>query len=203
MQGEGGLNCASAEWLQGVAALARKLGSLLIVDEMQTGCGRTGRFYQFRACLHRAGIFGLSKSLGGGGLPCSLNLIKPEIDAWNSGEHNRIFRGYSLAMVMAVAALRKYWAAPHFVHDVEEKGQAVAECLQQALKPFEGQVRVVGKGLMLGLRYTGRAMDRGAAAGAALSARRASGQCDRGRPLGAKGERLGKHPSRIHWTDQY
>ncbi|WP_225548510.1 aspartate aminotransferase family protein [Chromobacterium violaceum] len=153
VQGEGGVNCASAEWLQGVAALARKLGALLIVDEIQTGCGRTGRFFSFEHACIEPDIICLSKSLGGGGLPFSLNLIKPEIDIWNPGEHNGTFRGNNLAMVMATAALRKYWATPHFAHEVEEKGLAVAACLKNALQAFDGQVRVVGKGLMIGLRF--------------------------------------------------
>ncbi|MGC0154781.1 aspartate aminotransferase family protein [Chromobacterium vaccinii] len=154
VQGEGGLNCASAKWLQGVAALARQLGALLIVDEIQTGCGRTGRFFSFEHAGIEPDIVCLSKSLSGAGLPFSLNLIKPEIDIWKPGEHNGTFRGNNLAMVMATAALKKYWSTPDFAREVASKGEALAEALRRATAPAAGEIDVIGKGLMLGLRFS-------------------------------------------------
>src|SRR5690606_7973361 len=80
VQGEGGINVASAQWLRGLADLARKHGALLIVDDIQVGCGRTGGFFSFEEAGIVPDIVCLSKSLSGFGLPLSLVLLRPEID---------------------------------------------------------------------------------------------------------------------------
>jgi diaminobutyrate-2-oxoglutarate transaminase len=100
VQGEGGLHCASGPWLQQIATLARELDALLIVDDIQAGCGRTGPFFSFEAMDGVvADIVCLSKSISGLGLPMTLTLIRPELDAWRPGEHNGTFRGNNLAFV--------------------------------------------------------------------------------------------------------
>lgn len=153
VQGEGGVNCASDDWLLGVNTLAKRLGALLIVDEIQTGCGRTGTFFSFEHAGIEPDVVCLSKSLSGAGLPFSINLIKPEIDIWAPGEHNGTFRGNNLAMVMATVALKKFWSTPNFAIEVTNKGHALANQLQQALNPVADQVDIIGRGLMLGLRF--------------------------------------------------
>jgi diaminobutyrate-2-oxoglutarate transaminase len=134
VQGEGGVNIASARWLQDLAALARNCGSLLIVDEVQVGCGRTGSFFSFE----RAGIvpdmITLSKSLSGSGLPMALTLIRPELDIWQPGEHSGTFRGNNLAFVTAHAALEKYWHNEAFVDEVRRKGQHLCELLDDIVE---------------------------------------------------------------------
>ena len=108
IQAEGGINVASDDWLRRLADLARQRGILLIVDDIQVGCGRTGTFFSFE----RAGIVPdmvcLSKAIGGIGMPMSLTLIKPALDLWQPGEHNGTFRGNNLGFVAASAAL-DYW----------------------------------------------------------------------------------------------
>src|SRR5690606_1931955 len=82
VQGEGGLNVAGFGWLRKLERICRKHEILLIVDDIQAGCGRTGSFFSFeRAGIH-PDIVTLSKSLSGYGLPFSLVLMKPELDTW-------------------------------------------------------------------------------------------------------------------------
>src|SRR3546814_17386437 len=69
VQGEGGLNVASPEWLRGVERLARKHGSLLLVDDIQAGCGRTGSFFSFAGMGIAPDIVPLAQPLSGMGLP--------------------------------------------------------------------------------------------------------------------------------------
>lgn len=85
VQGEGGINVASDAWLQSIEKMCRKHGILLIVDDVQAGCGRTGTFFSFERAGIVPDIVCLSKSIGGYGLPLALTLIKPELDIWKPG----------------------------------------------------------------------------------------------------------------------
>src|SRR3546814_7776963 len=105
VQGEGGLNPASPEWLRRIAAIAKAHGALLIVDDIQAGCGRTGGFFSFEDIGITPDIVTLAKSLSGMGLPFALTLFRPELDVWSPGEHNGTFRGNNHAFVTATAAL--------------------------------------------------------------------------------------------------
>src|SRR5690606_6801282 len=93
VQGEGGVNVASTRWLQALAGLCRKHDMLLIVDDIQAGCGRTGSYFSFEPAGIQPDIVTLSKSLSGFGLPMSLVLLAPELDIWAPGAHNGTFRG--------------------------------------------------------------------------------------------------------------
>src|SRR5690606_17560882 len=93
VQGEGGLNAASAGWLRAIAGIARKHGALLIVDDVQAGVGRTGTFFSFEPAGIRPDLVTLAKSLSGYGLPLALLLIDRRYDRWLPGEHNGTFRG--------------------------------------------------------------------------------------------------------------
>lgn len=105
VQAEGGVHVFEKEWLQAVRAFCDTYDILLIVDDIQVGCARTGTFFSFE----RAGIIPdiviMSKSIGGYGLPFSITLFKPEIDIFSPGEHNGTFRGNQLAIVAAKAGL--------------------------------------------------------------------------------------------------
>ncbi|MFK7734510.1 MAG: diaminobutyrate--2-oxoglutarate transaminase [Pirellulaceae bacterium] len=108
VQGEGGVNVASMEWLKKIEQVCRKYDCLLIVDDIQVGNGRTGKFFSFEDSGIRPDIVCLSKSIGGG-LPLSLVLIQPEVDVWKPGQHTGTFRGNNLAFV-AAEALLPYWS---------------------------------------------------------------------------------------------
>ncbi len=93
VQGEGGINVAQAEWLRALADLCRRRDMLLIVDDIQMGCGRTGAFFSFEEAGIVPDIVTVSKSISGYGLPMSLCLFKPELDVWEFGERNGTFHG--------------------------------------------------------------------------------------------------------------
>lgn len=109
IQGEGGVNVASPRWLRGIRKLCDDFGILLIVDDIQMGCGRTGDFFSFEESGIEPDIVLLSKSIGAYGLPMALVLLKPEIDLWKPAQHNGTFRGHNLAFVAATESLKTYW----------------------------------------------------------------------------------------------
>jgi diaminobutyrate-2-oxoglutarate transaminase len=151
IQAEGGVNVASFEWLQRLAALCRKYDMLFIVDDIQVGCGRTGPFFSFEPTGLQPDIVCLSKSLSGYGLPLALTLIKPELDQWQPGEHNGTFRGHNLAFVTAVAAL-SYWETGAFSDEVYRKGKIVREFLEGLTRKYpSAKAEVRGRGLIQGL----------------------------------------------------
>lgn len=152
VQGEGGLNVASSAWLQALERLCRKMGSILIVDEVQTGCGRTGDFFAFEASGIRPDIICVSKSIGGYGLPMALVLLRPELDCWRPGEHNGTFRGSCLSFVAATRAIDTYWSDAAFIEEVRKKAVLMRARLNELQDSNRG-VSVVGRGMMLGLRF--------------------------------------------------
>lgn len=119
VQGEGGLNVASNEWLKNIADICRKFDILLIIDDIQAGCGRTGTFFSFEPSGIVPDIVCLSKSISGIGLPMAITLIKPEYDIWSPGEHNGTFRGNNLAFIAASEAL-EYWDDQNFLNNLKK-----------------------------------------------------------------------------------
>jgi len=150
VQAEGGVNVASKEWLQAVATLAKEVGALLIVDDIQVGMGRTGSFFSFDDMDIDPDIICLAKGLGGLGTPMAMNLIKPEVDEyWSPGEHTGTFRGQSISFVAGNEAL-SYFEDDKLMDEVKNK----AAIMNQALQPVEEQfsaIQVRGKGMIIGL----------------------------------------------------
>lgn len=151
IQAEGGINVASAAWLRGLAALARQYGALLIVDDIQVGCGRTGSFFSFEKAGITPDVICLSKSLSGFGLPFAIALMRPELDVWSPGEHNGTFRGNNHAFVTATAALEHFWADEHLTDAVADHSKIVRARLTKIAQETEATVR--GRGLILGLGF--------------------------------------------------
>lgn len=152
VQGEGGINVASAEWLRNLSAVCKKHDVLLIVDDIQAGCGRTGGFFSFEEAGIKPDIITLSKSLGGYGLPFAIVLIRPEIDQWRPGEHNGTFRGNNLAFVTAKAAIDHYWSDDRFAKDIKRKGKYMTKRLEQIVANYgEGNFTARGRGMFQGL----------------------------------------------------
>jgi diaminobutyrate-2-oxoglutarate transaminase len=153
VQGEGGLNAASFGWLRRIEELCRKYGMLLIVDDVQMGCGRTGTFFSFEEAGIKPDIVCLSKSIGGYGLPFALTLIKPEYDQWSPGEHNGTFRGNNLAFVAAAEAL-SYWEDGVFEQEIKTKAVAIRQALQRMAAGYpELGAKVKGRGLIQGIAF--------------------------------------------------
>ena len=155
VQGEGGVNVASGRWLRRLADVCTEHDMLLIVDDIQMGCGRTGPFFSFEEAGVRPDIVTLAKSLSGSGLPLAVTLIRRDLDVWSPGEHNGTFRGNNLGFVGATAAL-SYWEDDTLVRSTQAAGAVVEQALRamadevsDALPAVEVSVR--GKGLIWGL----------------------------------------------------
>lgn len=152
VQGEGGINVASAAWLRRLAALCRRHDMLLIVDDIQMGCGRTGRFFSFEEAGLVPDLVILSKSLSGYGLPLSVVLIRPDLDQWQPGEHSGTFRGNNLAFVTGASALAHYWADERFALEVQRKGQRLRARLQEIAILWDDRPATVrGRGMVQAL----------------------------------------------------
>lgn len=151
VQGEGGLNVASPEWLRKIARIAKDMGALLIVDDIQAGCGRTGSFFSFEEAGITPDIVTLAKSLSGMGLPFALTLFRPELDVWDPGEHNGTFRGNCHAFVTATAALKHFWRDDAFQADIARRGTFLEQRLEQIAARCGMQAVVKGRGMMRGI----------------------------------------------------
>lgn len=151
VQAEGGVNVASDEWLRGLSALCERSGVLLIVDDIQVGCGRTGPFFSFEPAGIRPDIVTLSKSLSGVGQPLSLVLLRPELDVWAPGEHNGTFRGNNAAFVTAAAAL-DYWRDDGLTRRVERNAAVMRAALDGLRERHPDRFAGVrGRGMIQGL----------------------------------------------------
>lgn len=152
VQGEGGLNAARAQWLKELQELCHEHGVLLIVDDVQAGCGRTGTFFSFEEFGLDPDIICLSKSISGYGLPMALTLMKPEIDEWEPGEHNGTFRGNAPAFVTGAKALRTFWADDSFQQELAKRIEQMHERLEVIASLAEGS-QVRGRGLLSGVSF--------------------------------------------------
>lgn len=152
VQGEGGLNAASSAWLQRLEKMCKKHAVLLIVDDIQAGCGRTGTFFSFEPAGIEPDMVTLSKSLSGYGLPLAVVLLKPELDLWKPGEHNGTFRGNNHAFVTAAKALETYWSSQEFEQHIGERADQVTRSLQLTQRRYPQLfLRLKGRGLMQGI----------------------------------------------------
>ena len=154
VQGEGGLNAASPEWLRGLADLCKRQDILLIVDDVQMGCGRTGPFFSFESAGITPDIVCLSKSIGGYGMPLALTLFRPDLDIWEPGEHNGTFRGISPAFVTAKEAIDVYWSDDELEKSTKAKGERIAAAFQGIVEAYpDANLLAKGRGLARGLEF--------------------------------------------------
>ena len=152
VQAEGGVNVASTAWLQRLRDITQRHGIVLIVDDIQVGCGRTGHFFSFEEAGIVPDMVTLSKSLSGYGLPMALVLIKPELDQWAPGEHNGTFRGHCPAFVTGTAALT-HWHTSLLQEAVAHKSAMAQHRLQQMVVAKGVEATVRGRGLILGVDF--------------------------------------------------
>ena len=157
VQVDGGIYPASAEWLRRLRAFTEAHGIVLICDEIQAGCGRTGPFFSFEPAGIVPDLVTVSKSISGYGLPLSLLLIARELDVWEPGEHTGTFRGNQLAFVTGAAVLER-WTEPEFLEHVTARSAQLGELAERAAAVDPGLV-VRGRGMLAGI-------DTGAAGGA-------------------------------------
>lgn len=152
VQGEGGINVASFSWLRKLHDVCRKHEILLIIDDIQAGCGRTGNYFSFEDACIKPDIVTMSKSLGGYGLPFAVVLFRPELDQWKPGEHNGTFRGNNFAFATATAAIDHYWTDNAFSDEIKRKGKYISARLTSIVTRYgEGNFTIRGRGMFQGI----------------------------------------------------
>ncbi|MEN3033914.1 MAG: aspartate aminotransferase family protein [Aquificaceae bacterium] len=143
IQGEGGINEASAEFLQKINDLCQKEGLLLVVDEVQTGVGRTGRFFAYSHFDIKPHIITLAKGLGGG-VPIGAIIATSEVaKSFSAGSHGSTFGGNPLACSASLVVVKN-------VKKLLPSIERVGGLLKAGLEAISAGI-VRGKGLMLGL----------------------------------------------------
>lgn len=150
VQGEGGLTAASPEWVKRVATLAREHGALLIVDDIQAGCGRTGTFFSFEGMGIVPDVVTMAKSISGFGLPMALMLVRPQYDVFGPAEHNGTFRGNTHAFVTARVAIEKFWSDDTLQLEIGRKARLLTAALGEVAAMVPG-AHLKGRGMMQGV----------------------------------------------------
>lgn len=154
VQGEGGINVASSEWLRGLAELCKEYEILLIADDIQMGCGRTGPFFSFEESGIEPDIVTMSKSISGYGLPMALTLFKRELDVWDPGEHNGTFRGPNPGFITGTAALDTFWRDDALQAATVAKGKLMESRLSAIAEEHpDAGAHVRGRGMARGLAF--------------------------------------------------
>ena len=150
VQAEGGVVVAPTTWLQELRMICDDYDILLIVDEVQTGCGRTGPFFSFERADIVPDLVAVSKSISGFGLPMALTLIRPEYDIWEPGEHTGTFRGNQLAFVTATTAL-SIFTDQKLEARTSANGKTIAKQLDREICRFDRRIVVRGIGMIWGV----------------------------------------------------
>ncbi|HEV7277110.1 MAG TPA: aspartate aminotransferase family protein [Devosiaceae bacterium] len=154
VQGEGGLTAMSNEFMRGLRALCDRHGMLLILDEVQCGYGRTGKFFAHEWAGITPDIMAVAKGIGGG-FPLGACLATAEVAAsMVPGTHGSTYGGNPLACAVGNAVLDRI-LAPGFLDHVERMSQKLAWHLQQLAQRFpQYVVELRGKGLLSGIKIT-------------------------------------------------
>jgi len=153
IQAEGGVNTASVRWLRLIKRICEEFDIILIVDDIQVGCGRSGDFFSFERANIKPDIVLLAKAIGAS-MPLSIVLIKPELDIWKPGEHTGTFRGNNLSFAAAAEAL-EYWKDGEFSADIKEKSEFLKGLLENIkLKYPQLITEIRGLGLIVGVVIT-------------------------------------------------
>ena len=166
IQGEAGVLTTSDEYLRELRALTQERGVLLILDEIQTGVGRTGRLYHYEHAGIAPDIMSLGKGLGAG-VPLAALVASDAASCFDFGDQGGTFGGNPLMAAVGVAVLETV-REPDFLHGVTVKGQYLARRLAE-LSAELGHAEVRGRGLLLALELVNtdavkvarNAMDRG------------------------------------------
>lgn len=149
VQGEGGVNPAPDDWVVRIRDITRRRGVPLIIDEVQTGLGRTGRLYAFEHAGVTPDVLVLSKAIGGG-LPLSVVIYHRDLDCWKPGAHAGTFRGNQLAFAAGAAAIGHVKSQKLDVHAAQ-----MGHRLRQGLEAVAAEARCIGhlrgRGLMTGV----------------------------------------------------
>jgi diaminobutyrate-2-oxoglutarate transaminase len=154
VQGEGGVCVAPVAWLQRLRRICDSHAILLIVDDIQAGCGRTGPFFSFERAGIVPDLVTISKSISGYGLPMSLVLLRPELDVWEPGDHTGTFRGNQLAFVAATTALEVF-TEDGLEQRTNQNGEHIADRLLSEVSPLDHRIEIRGAGMIWGVDIAG------------------------------------------------
>jgi acetylornithine/N-succinyldiaminopimelate aminotransferase len=149
IQGEGGVIPATPEFMRALRELTTKNGLLLIVDEVQTGMGRTGRLFGYEISGVTPDIMTLGKGIGGG-VPLAAMLCREEIAVFEPGDQGGTYNGNPLMTAVGAAVLEQL-IAPGFLQSVEDKGAYLADQLNQLTQAY-GLAGERGYGLLRALK---------------------------------------------------
>ncbi len=149
VQGEGGSIPADIEWLKEIRRMTAERGIPLIIDEVQTGIGRTGEMFSFEHAGIIPDVIISSKAIGGS-LPMSVVIYKEELDQWNPGAHIGTFRGNQLGMATGLATLR-YIKENQVMDNVKARSEQFFAGLNTLQEKYEEIGDVRGRGLMIGV----------------------------------------------------
>lgn len=152
VQAEGGIYVFENEFLRGAEKFCRDNDILLIVDDIQVGCARTGTYFSFERAGIVPDIAVLSKSIGGYGMPFSLVLLRPELDKWSPGEHNGTFRGYQPSIVAAKAGL-EFMLSEHIEDRVAHLGEIFRDFLENKVASLDPRIAIRGMGCIWGVDF--------------------------------------------------
>ena len=151
IQGEGGVVPAPVEFLQTVRRVTKELGIPMIVDEIQCGVGRSGKFFAFEYADIVPDVILVSKAIGGT-QPMSVVVYNKELDKWQPGAHAGTFRGNQLAMAAGTVVMNRV-SKPEFLAEVAQKG----DFLRAKMEELKSRVSIIGdirgKGLMFGCEF--------------------------------------------------
>lgn len=153
VQAEGGINVATIEWLQKLERLCKDNDIILICDDIQVGCSRTGTFFSFERAAIKPDMVVLSKSISGYGLPMSVLLIRDELDIWKPAEHNGTFRGNQLAFVAGKNAI-DYNIDNDLDGQVVRKAKIVDEYIKNEICTLDERISHRGIGLIWGIDFS-------------------------------------------------
>ncbi|SEO71287.1 diaminobutyrate-2-oxoglutarate transaminase [Halogranum amylolyticum] len=151
VQGEGGAVPAPDEWTREIRRITRERDVPLIVDEIQTGLGRTGELFAFEHADVVPDVVTLSKAVGGG-LPLSVVVYRDELDVWEPGAHAGTFRGNQLAMAAGRATIEHVLENDLHEH-AAEMGRRLRSRFAETAAQFDAVGDVRGRGLMLGVEF--------------------------------------------------
>lgn len=157
IQGSGGLHIASHEFIKTIEELCRKLGALFIVDEVQTGMGRTGELLGFQHYNAHPDIIAIAKAMGGG-FPIGATLCREEAaKVMEHGDHGSTFGGNPLACAAAHAAISALFEED-LITQARQKGDYLMDKLHKETAHLDSVTDIRGKGLMVGveLNFPGR-----------------------------------------------
>ena len=156
VQGEGGLNVATLEFLRGLRARCDAVGALLILDEIQCGMGRTGTLWAYESYGIRPDIMAIAKPIGGG-LPIGAVLMIVDVAATiHAGDHGTTFGGGPLVTAVAQVVFQRI-ADPAFLAHIREVSDYLDEALQDFATAHDEVIELRGRGLMRGIQIDGSA----------------------------------------------